>query len=246
MRVLILGAGSAIAQATARRFAAEGASLFLVARDAGQLAAIADDLRVRGAAAVGMRVADMDAVEGHAAVLAAAQGALSGIDVILVAWGVLPDQAACERDPDLLLATWHTNATATIAFLARAAEVLELQRQGTLAVITSVAGERGRRSNYAYGAAKAAVSTFLSGLRARLHRAGVTVLDLRPGPVDTPMTAHVRKGPLFIDADTAGAQVHRAILARRDLAYIPGRWRWIMLLVRAVPEPVMKRLSLKA
>lgn len=245
-RVLIAGATSAIAAATARRFAADGALLFLAARDAAKLAAVADDLRVRGAARVETFVVDLADVDRHAELFEAAASAFGGLDVVLVAWGTLPDQAAVEADARATVDALHTNAVSTIAFLARAANVLEAQRSGCLAAITSVAGDRGRRSNYTYGAAKAALIAFLAGLRARLHAAGVAVVDLRPGPIDTPMTAHFRKGPLFIGADRAGALVHAAIRARRDVAYIPGFWRWIMLGVRMLPEGVMKRLNLSA
>lgn len=245
-RVLVAGATSAIAAAVARRYAEGGADLVLAARDAGKLAAVADDLRVRGTGRVETFALDMTDVARQAELLAAAQAALGRIDVVLAAWGTLPDQGECERDVAAALAAWAANATSVVAFLAQAANVLEAQRGGCLAVITSVAGVRGRRNNYTYGAAKAGVIAFLQGLRARLHGAGVAVVDLRPGPVDTPMTAHLRKGPLFIDAERAGALIHGAIGARRDVAYIPGYWRWIMLAIALVPEGVMKRLNLSA
>jgi len=245
-RVLVAGATSAIAHATARHFAEDGAALFLAARDPAKLAAAAADLRVRGAARVETFTLDFTDLGRHAELLAAAQTALGGFDVVLVAWGALPDQAACEQDVAATLDAWSTNATSAIAFLTRAANVLALQRHGCLAVISSVAGDRGRRGNYLYGAAKAAVTTFLGGLRARLHPYGVTVLTLKPGLIDTPMTAHFRKGPTFTSADTAGALTHQAIIKRRDVAYIPGYWRFIMFAVRLVPESIMKRLNLSA
>ena len=245
-RVLIAGATSAIAHATARRFAADGADLFLAGRDPAKLAAVAGDLRVLGAGQVETLVLDMNDLGRHAELLTTAQGALGGFDVVLVAWGILPDQAACERDVGTALDAWATNATSTIAFLTRVANVLEIQRQGTLAVITSVAGDRGRRANYVYGAAKSAVDTYLAGLRARLYRAGVAVTTLKPGLVDTPMTAHVRKRPLFIGPEQAGDLIYLAIRRRRDIAYVPGYWRLIMTAIRLVPEGMMKRLNLSA
>ena len=245
-RILIAGATSAIAHAAARRFAAEGAALMLAARDPGRLAANAADLRVRGAAKVETFVIDFDDTARQAELLAAAEASFGGLDLVLVAWGLLPDQAACERSVELTLAAWQTNATATIAFLSRVAMVLELQRQGTLAVISSVAGDRGRRDNYVYGAGKAAVDTFLQGLRARLHGAGVRVITIKPGPTDTPMTADRRKGPLFVSAERAGDLVHRAASGSREVVYAPAWWRPVMLIIRLIPEGLMKRLNLSA
>lgn len=245
-RVLIAGATSAIAHAAARRFAGEGATLMLAARDPDRLAANAADLRVLGAARVETFVIDFDETPRQAELLAAAEADFGGLDLILVAWGVLPDQAACEGSVALTLAAWQTNATATIAFLTRAAMLLERQRQGTLAVISSVAGDRGRRDNYVYGAAKAAVDAFLQGLRARLHGAGVRVITIKPGPTDTPMTAHRRKGPLFVSAERAGDLVYRAAIGSREVVYAPAWWRPIMLAIRLIPEGLMKRLNLSA
>ncbi len=243
-RVLVAGATSAIAQAAARRFAAEGAELMLAARDPSRLAANAEDLRVLGAAKVETFAIDFDDLDRHAHLLAETEVALGGIDLILVAWGVLPDQAECEQSVEAAMAAWQTNATATIAFLTRAAEVLALQQQGRLVVISSVAGDRGRRDNYVYGASKAAVDAFLQGLRARLHGRGVRVITIKPGPVDTPMTADRRKGPLYTEADRAGQAVYRAAIGSRDVVYVPVWWRLIMTLIRLLPEAVMKRLNL--
>jgi short-subunit dehydrogenase len=245
-RVLVAGAASAIAHATARRFAADGAALFLAGRDPAKLAAVADDLRVLGAARVDSLALDFNDLDRHVELLTAAQAALGGFDVVLVAWGTLPDQAACERDVGVALDAWTTNATSTIAFLTRVANVLELQRHGCLAVISSVAGDRGRRANYVYGASKAALDAFLSGLRARLHASGVAVITIKPGPIDTPMTAQLKKGPLVASADKAGELIYRAIQKRRDVVYVPGYWRPITAALRALPEGVMKRLNLKA
>ena len=241
--VVILGATSGIAQPVARRFAAGNAALLLAGRDAAKLNAVADDLRVRGARRVETFVIDFDDVGRHDAVVAAAQ-ALGRIDAVLIAFGTLPDQVAIDRDPAAQMRAFETNATSVISLGARFANVLEDAKGGMLAVVGSVAGDRGRRSVYVYGAAKAAIHAYFEGLRGRLHAAGVKVLVIKPGWVDTPMTARFRKNALYATADAAGAAIHRAMVNGREEVYVPGFWRWILLVIRALPVSVMKRLRL--
>lgn len=243
-RLLIVGATSAIAQAAARLFAAEGARLFLTGRDGARLDAIAADLTVRGADSVGTMVLDMNEIERHEALLDRATEAMGGLDSVLVAHGTLSDQEACERSVELTLHELSTNGTSVIALLTLVANRFEAQKQGTIAVISSVAGDRGRKSNYVYGAAKAAVTAFLSGLRGRLHGSGVAVVTIKPGPIATPMTAHLKRTPLFATAEKAGRDVHAAVSKGRDVAYVPFYWQPIMLLIKALPERVFKRLNL--
>jgi short-subunit dehydrogenase len=138
----------------------------------------------------------------------------------------------------------EVNGTATAALALRAAARLEAQGHGTLAVITSVAGVRGRASNYVYGAAKAMVSTLLSGLRQRLHGRGVRVVDVRPGFVDTPMTAAFRKGALWAQPDKVARDIVSAVDRGAGVVYTPGFWRWIMLVIRHIPEFVFVRIKL--
>ena len=239
--VVILGATSGIAQPVARLFAAGGAALLLAGRDAAKLNAVAEDLRVRGARRVETFVIDFDDVGRHDAVVAAAQ-ALGRVDAVLIAFGTLPDQLAIDRDAEGQVRGFETNATTVISLGARFANVLEDAKGGMLAVIGSVAGDRGRRKVYVYGAAKAAVHAYFEGLRGRLARSGVKVLVIKPGWVDTPMTARLRKNFLYATADAAGAAIHRAMIDGREEVYVPGFWRWIMLLIRALPVGVMKRL----
>ncbi|MES2936146.1 MAG: SDR family oxidoreductase [Pseudomonadota bacterium] len=243
-RILVIGATSAIAEATARAWAAQGHSLYLVGRARERLETLAADLRVRGAPLADAGVLDVNELDRHAEVLEAAAAALGGIDVVLVAHGTLPDQAACEQDPVLTLRELHTNATSTIALLTLVANRMQAQGQGTIAVITSVAGDRGRQSNYVYGSAKAAVATFLQGLRNRLHRHGVRVLTIKPGFVDTPMTAAFPKGPLWASPGQVARAIARAVERGADVAYVPGFWLFIMLAIRHIPERVFKRMRL--
>jgi short-subunit dehydrogenase len=244
LNVLIIGATSAIAEATARRYAARGARLFLVARDASRLADIAADLKVRGAADVGQATLDVNRVDEHPGVLDQAWLLLQNIDVALIAHGTLPDQGACWSSVKVALAEFATNGTSTIALMTALAPRLEAQRNGTLVVISSVAGDRGRQSNYLYGAAKAAVSTFASGLRQRLAKVGVDVVTIKPGFVDTPMTRAFRKGPLWATPDAVAAGIVRAANRGQSVAYLPWFWRPIMLVIRHIPESIFKRLKL--
>lgn len=243
-KVLIVGAGSAIAEACARRFAAGGDMLCLCARHAGRLEALAADLRVRGAPVVAIEVLDANDVAGHAPMLDRATAALGGLDTVLIAHGTLSDQAVCEASVESMLAEIRTNGLSTVALLTELAGRFERQRHGTLAVISSVAGDRGRQSNYVYGSAKALVTAFTGGLRQRLAKVGVNVLTIKPGFVDTPMTAAFAKGPLWASADTIAAGIVRAIERRRSVVYLPGFWRPIMAIICAIPEPVFRRIRL--
>jgi short-subunit dehydrogenase len=243
-RVLVIGATSAIAHALARRCASRGARLYLVGRREAALAANADDLRVRGAAEV--RVAGLDAndIGRHAEVLGAAFAAFGGFDAVLLAHGVLPDQAACEASAEATLASFDTNARSVIALLTALATAMLSQGSGAIAVISSVAGDRGRASNYVYGAAKAAVTAFASGLRQRLRPAGIRVLTISPGFVDTPMTASFKKGALWATPDRVAADIDRALRGGFGTVYTPWFWRWIMLIIRSLPERLFVRLKL--
>lgn len=243
-RVLIVGATSAIAEATARLWAEEGARLYLVARDAAKLTSLADDLAIRGADRVDTCLMAAEEFDRHAAVIEDAERKLEGLDTILIAFGTLPDQKACEGSFDLTRAELETNCLSVCSLLTHAANRFERQKDGTIAVITSVAGIRGRQSNYVYGTAKGAVSIFLQGLRNRLFQAGVHVLDIKPGFVDTPMTAGFEKGFLWAEPDRVARDIHRAVRERRDLVYTPWFWAFIMLAIRLLPESIFKRLRL--
>lgn len=245
-RILIFGATSAMAVHTARRFAAEGARLFLAARHSERLEALAADLRVRGAAEVCTFPA-FDARDPASLASAAAAGwqTWDGADILLIAYGTLPDQQACETDPAAAREAWQVNAASVCELAADLANRLQAQGHGTLAVISSVAGLRGRQSNYVYGAAKGAVHLFFQGLRNRLTPCGIRVVTFLPGFVDSPMTAHLPQGPLFTPADTAGRILHRQLTrGRSDICYVPGFWRGILWIIRAIPECLFKKLRL--
>jgi decaprenylphospho-beta-D-erythro-pentofuranosid-2-ulose 2-reductase len=244
-RVLVLGATSAIAQAVARIYAARGCRLYLVARDASRLEAVRADLLARGAAQADAAIADLAAIERHGELVDDAATALGGIDVALIAHGVLPDQARAQASFAETQRALAVNFTSPASLAHEIANRFEKRGQGTLAVIGSVAGDRGRQSNYVYGAAKGGLAIFLQGLRHRLHPRGVKVLTVKPGFVDTPMTAAFPKGPLWASPE----RVARGIVAAIDRgtsgeAYVPGFWRAIMAVIRAVPERLFVKTRL--
>ena len=243
-KILIIGATSAIAEATARLWAGRQAALFLVGRRTPRLEAMAADLRLRGASAVHHLSLDVCDTAAHAPMLDAARAALGGLDVALIAHGSLPDQKACEASVALTLREIDTNALSVIALSTLLAERFVAQGQGALAVISSVAGDRGRQSNYVYGAAKGMVSIFLQGLRNRLAKQGVQVLTIKPGFVDTPMTAAFAKGALWAQPEQIARGIVRALDKKCDEVYLPGFWRLIMLLICHIPERLFKKLSL--
>ena len=243
-KILIIGATSAIAQETAKLFAEAGDRLFLTARSMEKLQAIATDLQVRGADAVHTGQLEVLDYEQHDEVLRSAIATLEGLDLILIAHGTLPDQEACQQSFETTRREFEINALSTISLLTLAANYFEERKTGTIAVISSVAGDRGRQSNYVYGAAKGAVTLFLQGLRNRLHKSGVKVLTIKPGFVDTPMTADFKKGPLWETPQNLAKQIVASLDKQRDIAYLPWFWRYIMLIIKSIPEVVFKRLSL--
>jgi decaprenylphospho-beta-D-erythro-pentofuranosid-2-ulose 2-reductase len=243
-KILVLGATSGIAQACVRLYAARGASLYLVARNAQNLEAVARDAATRGAARSETEALDLDDFEAHGPLVARAEAALGGLDGVLLAHGVLGDQAAAERDFATTHAVLTTNLLGPISLLTHLANRFEAQKRGTLVVISSVAGDRGRQSNYVYGTSKGGLSVFLQGLRNRLSRSGVAVVTVKPGFVDTPMTAGVKKNALFATPEQVARGIVKAAERRRDVVYLPGFWRLIMFVIRCVPERVFKRLKL--
>jgi decaprenylphospho-beta-D-erythro-pentofuranosid-2-ulose 2-reductase len=243
-KILVLGATSGIAQATCRIWATQGASLFLVARNQAKLDAVAQDLRTRGATYVGTAVADLDDTDNHPELLAHAVNSLTGMDIAYLAHGILGDQAEAEQDFNAAAQILYTNFLAPVSLLTWLANFCVQRRSGTLAVISSVAGDRGRKSNYLYGSSKAGLSAFLGGLRNRVDREGVTVLTIKPGPTRTAMTAAMPKSEKFADVDSVAESIVSAIDKRRDNLYVPFQWQPIMFVIRNIPERLFKKLNL--
>lgn len=248
-RVVVLGALSAMAEATCRILAAEGAELALVARDERRLADVADDLKVRGATRVVTRVLDLAAVDDAPAVLDAISAELGGMDDVLLFYGVLGDQAAAEKEWAEARRIIDVNFTSAAQWLLAAAAKLDAQTsrcRGSIIVISSVAGDRGRRSNYVYGAAKGAISTLAQGLAHRFAATrGPRVVTMKVGFVDTPMTDGLPKGgPLWATPDDIAISVRRAMDRGGPIVYAPWFWRWIMLVIRTLPNFIFGRINI--
>ena len=235
MRVLVLGATSAIAQAAARLWAERGDELLLVGRDAAKLAAVADDLRTRGGT-VATLVQDLNEDQGALAEKA------GEAEVVLVAQGILGDAHRRDTDPDTAELVLRTNLVGPVRLMTLLAP--RLRRGACIAALSSVAGDRGRAKVGVYGASKAGLDSFLSALRQRLSPAGIRVLALKPGFVDTPMTAALPKTALFATPAQIARGIVRAVDSGRDgVVYLPWWWRLIMLAIKALPERVFKRLK---
>jgi decaprenylphospho-beta-D-erythro-pentofuranosid-2-ulose 2-reductase len=243
-KILVLGATSGIAEATCRIWASQGASLFLVARNAEKLAAVAADLKTRGAGYIDTAVADLDDTDQHASLLAHAVNSLTGMDIAYLAHGILGDQTEAERDFNTAAQILHTNFVAPVSLLTWLSNFCIQRHAGVLAVISSVAGDRGRKSNYLYGSSKAGLSAFLAGLRNRVDREGVTVLTIKPGPTKTAMTAGMPKSEKFADVDSVAESIVNAIEKRKDVLYVPFQWQPIMFIIRNIPERIFKKLNL--
>ncbi|WP_016855060.1 SDR family oxidoreductase [Halomonas smyrnensis] len=246
-RVILFGATSAIAEQTARQLVAQGASLYCVGRNRDKLMALIDDLKVRasGQQRIDGGVADLTDSAQHAHLIDAAEHLLGGIDGVLIAHGTLPDQQACQADTALTRQEIETNALSVINLLTLLANRFEQQRRGVIAVISSVAGDRGRQSNYVYGAAKGMVTLFLQGLRNRLAKANVDVVTIKPGFVDTPMTAEFDKGgPLWAKPEQIAKGIIKAMQKGKGEVYLPWFWWGIMLIIKHIPETIFKRMSL--
>jgi short-subunit dehydrogenase len=169
---------------------------------------------------------------------------LTGLDVAYLAHGILGDQAKAEQDFNTAAQIIYTNFMAPVSLLTWLANFCVQRHAGTLAVISSVAGERGRKSNYLYGSSKAGLSAFLDGLRNRVDREGVTVLSIKPGPVKTAMTSGMAKSEKFADVDSVARSIVKAIDKRQDVLYVPFQWQPIMFVIRHIPERVFKKLNL--
>jgi decaprenylphospho-beta-D-erythro-pentofuranosid-2-ulose 2-reductase len=243
-RILIIGATSAIAEHCARIWAARGDALHLVARNDQHVQTIASDLTVRGASAVTTYSLDLNDVDKHEELLNVTYDVLGSVDIVLIAHGTLSNQKSCELSVHQTLTEIQTNALSTISLLTLIANKFEESKSGTICVISSVAGDRGRASNYVYGSAKAMVTAFASGLRQRLHKSNVSVVTIKPGFVDTPMTSEFKKGFLWAKPTVIASQILRAIDKKKSDVYVPKFWWTIMTIINVIPSQIFRKLNL--
>jgi short-subunit dehydrogenase len=245
-KILIIGATSGIAEATARIWAQSGDELFLVARNQERLGSNADDLKVRGASEVHSYWMDANEFDRHLPMLDKAFGMLGTIDIVLIAHGTLSNQKECEQSVELTMQEIKTNALSVIALLTHLANRFESQGEegGTIAVISSVAGDRGRASNYVYGSGKAMVTTFTSGLRQRLYKSGVSVVTIKPGFVDTPMTAEFKKGLMWAKPESIAKGIVVACDKKNGEIYVPRFWWAVMAIIKLIPDELFKKIRL--
>lgn len=244
-RIVIIGASSAIAEQCARLWAAQPSDFVLVGRDRQRVQRVADDLKVRSPlSAVEVIELAFDSSTAVATVAQlAAQLAQARIDIVLIAHGNLPEQRACEQDLHAAANALMVNGVSPVLFAEAFAAQLERQGSGTIAVIGSVAGDRGRKSNYVYGAAKGMVDRYLQGLQHRFAATAVKIVLIKPGPTATPMTAHLPPKKLALVADVARAIVD-GIAAGKPVVYAPAKWWLIMMVIRHLPRVVFNRLDI--
>lgn len=243
-KILIFGATSVIAEECARIWSKRGDQIFLVGRNEERLNSISNDLNIRGALKTFTFIADLNQTTIHSTILEKAVMSMDGIDIVLVAHGTLSNQNECQNNVQQTILEIQTNGLSAISLLTVTANYFEKIKQGTIAVISSVAGDRGRASNYVYGSAKAMVSAFASGLRQRLFHSNVAVVTIKPGFVDTPMTAAFKKGFLWADPATVAIAIVNAIDKRKSEVYIPFFWKYIMICIKLLPNFLFLRIKL--
>lgn len=245
-RILIIGATSAMAEHCARLWAERGAAAFVLAgRDLARMQPLADDLKVRAPQAdIRLITGDFLSPQGIESVV---EDAWSGgrIDVALIAHGSLPEQADCETDLVQCDVALQVNGVSPVLFAEAIAGRMARNGHGRLGIIGSVAGDRGRRSNYVYGAAKGLVTRYAQGLQHRLAHSGVRVTLIKPGPTATPMTAHLRdKGARLAPVEDVAAQIVKAMDRGAAVVYTPGKWAVIMMVIRHLPAFLFNRLDI--
>lgn len=242
--ILILGASSPIARATAIAFAQKGYALFLAGRDIEDLERIGEDIKIRFQVTVKWGIFNAIAYETHASFIQNVSKVMDGLEGVYVGFGMTGDQSKAVADFNEANKIIQTNYVGAVSALTHASNLLAKTQKGFIIGISSVAGDRGRQSNYVYGSAKAGLTTFLQGLRNRMFPLGVHVLTVKPGFVDTSMTYGKEGVILNAPPEKIGRSIVKAVEKRKNVVYLPWFWRMIMGIVKAIPEPIFKRLRM--
>ncbi|MDA8337345.1 MAG: SDR family oxidoreductase [Peptococcaceae bacterium] len=242
--MLIVGGTSRVARFLAYRFAGEGAALYLAGRDRDELDRLAGDIAVRFAGPVHVGPFDLTRFDHHAAFLDRVLETMGWLDGVVLLAGCLGDQEKAAISPDAARYVIDVNYTGPVCLLTLLAAYFARRGSGFIVGVSSVAGDRGRRSNYVYGSAKGGLSLYLQGLRNRLHSSGVKVITVKPGFLDTGMTFGIRTLPFLLSPEKAAGGIHRSITTKRDVLYLPPVWLPVMLVIKAIPETIFKKLNL--
>jgi len=236
--IAVFGATSAIAFETCKIFAKEGKSFTLIARNNEKLEFVKNDLLTRGAEKIETYVEDLSIIKNHTNLLPKIDA-----DLIFIAYGILPKQEECNEDFDIELKNFQVNFLSVCSILNHFAKYFENKKSGTIAVITSVAGNRGRQSNYSYGTAKGALSIYLGGLRHRLYKSNVNVIDIKPGFVDTPMTKDIKKNFLFAKPEKIAEGIYNNLNTNNEI-YCPYFWKIILFMIKIIPLKIFNKLKI--
>jgi short-subunit dehydrogenase len=244
-KILVFGATSKLAEETVRHIKGVGTKVMLVAQNQSKLDVIYKELKTWNPE-VEYFTYILDALDfvNHQTMFDEAINKLGGLDTFFVAHGTLPDNEKIRKDATHTVKEFNINCLSVISLCTICSNYFENQRKGTIAVISSVAGERGRQSNYIYGAAKAGVSAYLQGLRNRMFEFGVTVITIKPGMVKTPMTLGMPDSPLFAKPEKVGKDIFNAIKNKKDIIFTPSYWKIIMTIIKLIPESIFKKLKL--
>jgi len=243
-KILIIGATSAIAKSCAYIWASKNSSIILVGRNIKKLDIIKTELINKGSPWVHTFEIDLNNLNDHNPMLDFSEKEFGEIDIVFIAHGILTNQKICENNITETINVINTNAISTISLLTEISKRFINKKKGIIAVITSVAGDRGRASNYIYGSTKSMVSTFISGLRQRLDKHNISVIDIKPGFIDTPMTEGLKKNFLWVKPSTIAPIIVKNIEKKRSVIYVPYYWKAIMILIKSIPEFIFKKINL--
>jgi short-subunit dehydrogenase len=243
--IVIVGATSSIASHCVRLWAQEGPlNLVLVGRDVPRLERIASDIKVRSPESL-IRIVQADFLDPEAIQLIVDDITKEPLDIALIAHGALPEQSACQNNLQTCRESLEINGISPVLFAEAFARPMALANRGTIVMIGSVAGDRGRKSNYVYGSAKAMLDQYTQGLQHRFARTGVNVILIKPGPTDTPMTAQLKtEGVYLASVNDVARRIVIAIEKGRRITYVPGQWAIIMWIIRHLPGFIFRKLNI--